>query len=195
MKLGICSDFFIFRSGKTRYGRQEKGPWKNFKEVLEGHRRPHAHPRRSRGDRVDYSWVEKEEVGEKSAIFLFLRKFPNWELFFLTFNGNSFKLIYAGANGLFMLLVGIERLHHFMQGHADARKWLENWIAEARVAKWEKPLDIKKHYQSASILGGNRVIFDVKGSDYRMEVQIAYKNGTVLVRWIGTHAEYTKRFK
>jgi mRNA interferase HigB len=46
---------------------------------------------------------------------------------------------------------------------------------------------------AASFLGGSVVIFNVKGNRYRLEVLVAYQTGTVVVRWAGTHAEYTKR--
>ena len=46
---------------------------------------------------------------------------------------------------------------------------------------------------SASFLSDNVVIFNVKGNHYRLEVQVAYKIGILAIRWVGTHAEYTKR--
>ena len=42
-------------------------------------------------------------------------------------------------------------------------------------------------------LGDNVVIFNVKGNHYRLEVQLRYNTHIVIVRWAGTHAEYTKR--
>jgi mRNA interferase HigB len=48
---------------------------------------------------------------------------------------------------------------------------------------------------AASFLPDNLVIFNVKGNHYRLEVQIAYRTGIVVVQWIGTHADYTKRMK
>lgn len=47
-------------------------------------------------------------------------------------------------------------------------------------------------YASASFLAGNVVIFNVKGNRYRMETLIAYNTATIIVRWIGTHAQYHK---
>lgn len=77
--------------------------------------------------------------------------------------------------------------------HADARRWIENWLAEAEEAVWVTPQDIKDRYASASFLAGNRVIFNVKGNDYRLEVVVAYKTSVVVVEWAGTHAEYDQR--
>ena len=92
-----------------------------------------------------------------------------------------------------MLIVGRQTLHDFVRAHADARSWIENWIADTEQAKWRTPQEIKNAYASASFLGGNVVIFNVRGNHYRLEVQISYNTGIVTIRWAGTHAEYTKR--
>ena len=92
-----------------------------------------------------------------------------------------------------MRIAGRDELDEFVGAHADARTWIENWIADAETARWLTPQDIKRNYASISFLAGNIVIFNVKGNRYRMEVRVAYNTGTVVVRWVGTHAEYTKR--
>lgn len=92
-----------------------------------------------------------------------------------------------------MRIAGRDILEAFSGAHADARSWIENWIADAEAARWRTPQDIKQNYASASFLADNIVIFNVKGNHYRMDVRVAYKTGIVVVRWAGTHAEYTKR--
>ena len=92
-----------------------------------------------------------------------------------------------------MRLVGRETLDEFTNAHADARAWIENWIADVKAARWRTPQEIKESYASASFLASRVVIFNVKGNRYRLEVQVAYNTGVVVVKWAGTHAEYTKR--
>lgn len=92
-----------------------------------------------------------------------------------------------------MLIVGRQKLSDFVDAHADARSWIENWIADTAQAHWRTPQDIKNVYASVSFLSGNVVIFNVKGNHYRLEVQLSYNTHVVIVRWAGTHAEYTKR--
>ena len=94
-----------------------------------------------------------------------------------------------------MRIVGRDKLDEFAGDHADARSWIENWIADAEAARWLTPQSIKDNYGSASFLADRGIIFNVKGNHYRLEVQVAYNTGLVVVRWIGTHAEYTKRSK
>ena len=94
-----------------------------------------------------------------------------------------------------MRIVGRDKLHEFAGAHADARSWIENWLADTQAAKWEDAHDIKDRYASASFLRPNIVIFNVKGNSYRLEVNVAFKTGTVVIVWIGTHAEYDQRNK
>jgi len=92
-----------------------------------------------------------------------------------------------------MLLVGRDRLDEFTKAHADARAWIENWIADVEAVRWRTPQDIRNRYASASFLDNRIVIFNVKGNRYRLEVQVVYNTGVVVVKWAGTHADYTKR--
>src|SRR2546423_64301 len=91
-----------------------------------------------------------------------------------------------------MQIVGLDKLDEFAGKHADARPWIDNWIADAKLVTWRTPQDIKNRYASARLLANNVVIFNIKGNRYRLEVLLAYKTGTVVIRQVSTHAEYSK---
>jgi mRNA interferase HigB len=76
--------------------------------------------------------------------------------------------------------------------HTDAKVSLDAWLTEAMQAQWMAPMDIKRRYATASFLGGNVVIFNVRGNRYRLVVKVNYSAQVVLVKWFGTHAEYDK---
>jgi mRNA interferase HigB len=57
-------------------------------------------------------------------------------------------------------------------------------------ASWRNPSDIKDQYRSASILKNRRVVFNIKGNDYRLVVAVAYKLQIVYVKFVGTHKAY-----
>jgi len=80
----------------------------------------------------------------------------------------------------------------FADAHASARQPLFAWFAEVGKARWSGPADIKVRYRSASFLAGDRVVFNIKGSEYRAVVAIKYEFFAVYIRFIGTHAEYDK---
>jgi mRNA interferase HigB len=92
-----------------------------------------------------------------------------------------------------MKLIGLGMLRVFCDAHADCRKWIANWINDARASRWNSTHDVKERYPSASFLADNVVIFNVRGNAYRLEVQMAFNTGAVFVKWIGTHAEYSRR--
>jgi len=89
-------------------------------------------------------------------------------------------------------IAGRQKLQEFTAKHADARPWIDNWLADTELSQWKAPQDIKDKYMSASFLSGNVVIFNVKGNRYRLQVLVAYGTGTVVVQKIETHAEYSK---
>ena len=91
-----------------------------------------------------------------------------------------------------MKVLGKRILDEFANEHGDVRGQLTAWIAEAESAMWKSPADIRARHATASFLSDNRVIFNVKGNRYRLEVKVAYKMSVVLVKRIGTHAEYSK---
>ncbi len=93
-----------------------------------------------------------------------------------------------------MRVVGREKLHQFCTEHADCRKWISVWLADVGGSQWRTPQDIKSRYASASMLERNTVIFNVRGNEYRLVTCVAYQTGVVVVEWIGTHAEYTKKY-
>ena len=69
---------------------------------------------------------------------------------------------------------------------------LEAWFHEAKHAQWKQPFDVKENYANASIVGADRVVFNVQGNDYRLVTAIDYGRGIVFVKWLGTHKEYDK---
>jgi len=83
-------------------------------------------------------------------------------------------------------------LRDFWIMHKDSEGQLKSWYAEAERSNWISTNDIKAEYPTASILQGNRVVFNIKGNSYRLVVKINYKVGVIWIRFIGTHGEYDK---
>lgn len=91
-----------------------------------------------------------------------------------------------------MIIAGLELLDKFKRKHVDVNSQINTWICEVEEAKWQTPNEVKKRYPSASIIGGKRVVFNIKGNDYRIDTKIAYAQQVVFIKRIGTHAEYSK---
>ena len=83
-------------------------------------------------------------------------------------------------------------LREFWEKHPESEQPLRAWYHEARTAEWRSPLDVKRRCANASIVGKNRVVFNIKGNDYRLVAAIQYQAGVVAIHFFGTHAEYDK---
>jgi mRNA interferase HigB len=91
-----------------------------------------------------------------------------------------------------MRIIAKSTLRAFWQRHPDAEEPLLAWYREMEKADWETPAHVKEKYRSASFVGGNRIVFNIKGNNYRLVVKINYPYRIVYIRFVGTHADYDK---
>ena len=91
-----------------------------------------------------------------------------------------------------MRIIARSTLRSFWEQYPDAERPLKAWFYEASRANWQSPSDIKSLYRHASILANNRVVFNIKGNDYRLIVHVRYDISIIFIRFIGTHKEYDK---
>jgi mRNA interferase HigB len=89
-----------------------------------------------------------------------------------------------------MRVIAVSTLRAFWKQHPSAEQPLKAWYAEAVGASWTQPSDIKRQYRNASVLKNRRVVFNIKGNDYRLIVAIAYRLRIVYVKFVGTHEQY-----
>lgn len=91
-----------------------------------------------------------------------------------------------------MKVLNIEKIHTFCRKHNQAKGALDSWYDEVTGEAWKTTQDIRNRYNSADFLPGNRVIFNIKGNNYRLVVEVIYKAGMVIIERVGTHAEYDR---
>lgn len=91
-----------------------------------------------------------------------------------------------------MRVLGTGKLEKFSKIHANCRSAISAWKEGVEKSEWQTSHGVKSRYPSASILSDNRVIFNLKGNKYRLVVKVRYEGSTVVVLWVGTHAEYDK---
>jgi mRNA interferase HigB len=95
-----------------------------------------------------------------------------------------------------MIVVGKDVVESYLANHAGhkgirtARSQYDAWLAIVARAEWHSPQDVKASYPKISILKAGRVVFNIKGNDYRLVARVQYQAGVVAVRFFGTHAEY-----
>lgn len=82
-------------------------------------------------------------------------------------------------------------LSEFGVKYADVRAPLREWFLFVERASWGSFSDLRETYRSAEAVG-NKVIFNIKGNSYRLIAIVNYHSKHVLIRWVGTHAEYDR---
>jgi mRNA interferase HigB len=84
-------------------------------------------------------------------------------------------------------------LKEFWERHPQAEGPIRAWVAVASTARWTSPAEIKQQFgHTVDFIADNRVIFDLGGNKYRLVARISFAFGRVLVKFIGTHAEYDR---
>ena len=96
------------------------------------------------------------------------------------------------ANVPLMRIIARRTLREFWEQHRQAEQPLKAWFREAAASDWAGPEDVKRRYGHASILNGNRVVFNIAGNRYRLVVQINYDFKIIYIRFVGSHEAYDK---
>ena len=91
-----------------------------------------------------------------------------------------------------MRIIALGTLRDFWQKHADAEVPLRSWYAAASRADWRIPAEVKVAYRNASFVANNRIVFNIKGNEYRLIAAVHYNRGMMFIRFIGTHRDYDK---
>jgi mRNA interferase HigB len=90
-----------------------------------------------------------------------------------------------------MQVIAKRTLRRFWEKHPRSKAPLSAWHAVAQKAAWAKPQDIKDVFGSAvDFVGDSWAIFDIGGNKYRLVVHIAYRHKRILIKFVGTRAEY-----
>ena len=91
-----------------------------------------------------------------------------------------------------MQIIAKRTLRLFWEKHPQAETPLRAWFATVSAAQWKGPADVRAQFGAADFVADNRVIFDTAGNKFRLVVHVSYGFGRVLVKFVGTHAEYDK---
>lgn len=91
-----------------------------------------------------------------------------------------------------MRIIAKKTLQVFWETHRDVEQALKAWHQDVKNADWKSPTDVKQMYINASIIANNRVVFNIRGNNYRLVAAINYDFAIVYIRFIGTHKEYDK---
>ncbi len=91
-----------------------------------------------------------------------------------------------------MRIIAKRALREFWGRHPDAERALSDWYIPVEKSDWSTPSEIRESFPDASFVGGNRVVFNIRGNRFRLVAGISYRWRAVYIKWIGTHAEYDR---
>ncbi len=91
-----------------------------------------------------------------------------------------------------MRIISERTIRKYYERNPQAKTALEEWVSVVKKAQWHCFADIKSTFNSVDYLGNQHYVFNIKGNDYRMVVVIKFVPQFVLIRYIGTHAEYDR---
>lgn len=93
---------------------------------------------------------------------------------------------------LLMRIIAISTLRNYWYDNPTSEQPLKAWIQECKLSSWTNSAQLKVKYRNASIINSKRVVFNIKGNDFRLIVDIEYRLKIVFVVWIGSHVSYDK---
>lgn len=81
---------------------------------------------------------------------------------------------------------------YYIKKFPKAETQLLIWHSEFSGHDFSNFNELKKMYGNASIVNSERVVFNIKGNDFRLVVSINFLQAACYVIWFGTHKEYDK---
>jgi mRNA interferase HigB len=91
-----------------------------------------------------------------------------------------------------MRIIAKRILKEFWKRYPDAEGPLKSWYYSVKAANWNHPSEALVEFPSVRNIGVTRLIFNIKGNKYRLIVRVNYAHQIMLIRFIGTHAEYDR---
>ena len=91
-----------------------------------------------------------------------------------------------------MRIIARSKIIDYYTDNPDVEVALEEWYHKTKRAEWTCFADMKKTFKSVDNVGNQHYVFNIRGNNYRLVVVIKFTIKTVLIRFIGTHADYDK---
>ncbi|HKV26237.1 MAG TPA: type II toxin-antitoxin system HigB family toxin [Candidatus Acidoferrum sp.] len=90
-----------------------------------------------------------------------------------------------------MHVISRKKLLEAAQEHAELDAPLGAWYRIAKKASWKNLMEVRRQLPTADA-AGEFTVFNIKGNAYRLITEINYGTGRVFLRYVLTHAEYSK---
>ncbi len=90
-----------------------------------------------------------------------------------------------------MHVISRKKLLEAAERHGDTGTALDTWYRITKKAEWKNLMDVRRVFPTADAVG-KFTVFNIKGNAYRLITEINYHTGTIFLRQVLTHAEYSR---
>ena len=91
-----------------------------------------------------------------------------------------------------MRIISLKTIKDYVKQHPESETAFQRWAEIVTKAQWKNFADVKKDFSTVDNVGNQHCVFNIKGNDFRLIVVIQFTPKFVLIRFVGTHAEYDK---
>lgn len=91
-----------------------------------------------------------------------------------------------------MRIIAARTIRQYYEANPASKSALQDWSSKVKQANWLSFADIKKTFNSVDYVDNQHYVFNIKGNDFRLVAVIKFTVHFVLIRFIGTHAEYDR---
>lgn len=91
-----------------------------------------------------------------------------------------------------MRIIAERTIKTYYESHPASKTALQDWARKVKEAHWTNLADIKETFNSVDYVGNQHYVFNIHGNDFRLVAVVKFTVEFVLIRFIGTHAEYDK---
>ncbi len=91
-----------------------------------------------------------------------------------------------------MRIISARTIKEYYEAHPTSKVALQEWSVKVREANWNSLADMKQTFNSVDYVGNQHYVFNIKGNDFRLVAVVKFTPKFVLIRFIGTHAEYDR---
>jgi mRNA interferase HigB len=89
-------------------------------------------------------------------------------------------------------IIARKTLLDYCKKYPEAAAALQEWYYELLRSNFKSFNELKKVYVNASLIGDDRIIFNIMGNRFRLLVRISFDFKAIQIKWFGTHSEYDR---
>ena len=91
-----------------------------------------------------------------------------------------------------MNVINRNTIIYYTEKYPKAKNRLMTWYNEMLKKDFDNFNELKEVYGNTSIVNNQRVVFNIKGNDFRLVISINFRRKACYTIWFGTHKEYDK---